>query len=240
GANALPDPVLAITSQGGPNMITACGHDTATPDGCTPAARKVALASSNLQSQSPAALFPECFYCYGNANKASSNANLRGLRDTIIPNQTSGTQFTINNDLVVLTLANNSTFGVTFTERFAAPVLNATSDRPPQLKNCHSSTNCSDPAPACVTAGSGALQINGIGFGPPGACTTAPFTTCPTVGNSSTAGASITYTGGVTGTVVSWSDSIIVVTTPVGATNGPVTITTPIGTVATAAISVCP
>src|SRR5262249_34214828 len=91
GAAALSDPILQFST--GPT-ITACGHDTVTPDGCAATTAKVANGSSNLQSQTPAPILPDCVYCYGNANKATGA--LLGLRDTILPNQTAGTQFDIN------------------------------------------------------------------------------------------------------------------------------------------------
>jgi len=235
GAAALSDPVLQFST--GPT-ITACAHDTVTPDGCSATSLKVANASSNLQGQTPAPIFPDCVYCYGNQNKATDA--LIGLRDTIIPNQGAGAQFDINTDLVVLTLNSTATSGATLDIRYAVPTLDAGAT---QITNCTSPSNCGNP-PACVNAGTGAIKIKGSGFGPPGECISGAPGSCPVSGTTSVAGASVTYTGGVSGTVSFWSDQTIVVSTPTGAMDGAATVTIPIGNstvmLTTAAINVCP
>src|SRR5262249_7851605 len=157
-----------------------------------------------------------CVYCYGNALKAVGA--LQGLRDAMIPNQTSGTQLDINTDLVVLTLNSSANSNAVLVLRYATPTLNDPNDG--QITNCHSEANCGSP-PRCVNARTGAIKIKGIGFGPAGECITSAPTKCPLQGKIAVPGASITFSGGVTGDVKFWSDDGIVVSVPAGATDGP-------------------
>src|SRR5262249_15880276 len=147
-----------------------------------------------------------CVYCYGNANKAI-NA-VQGLRDLIMPNQTSGTQLDINTDLVVLTLNSASNSNAVLTLRYATPTLNAPNDG--QITNCPSLANCGTP-PRCVNQNTGAVKIKGIGFGPSGDCYTGAPAKCPIQGKVVPPGGSFTFSGGVIGDVKFWSDSGIVV-----------------------------